>query len=217
MQKITLMNKTIFILLCLIIPGFSGLLKAQDKKTDPNQKGQIMVLDPVKLDSINHKQGKKKAPPHQSGQPAGAGPQQQKPDLTPEQKVAQGYFNEGMKKTKQGNYIGAIADYTKSIQTTENTVAYMSRGFCYMLTTKYDLAIADATKALELSKTNAKALYVRGVSEYYLNDLDKAEKDLAQSIMFDRRNPSAFNYMTCLLYTSPSPRDGLLSRMPSSA
>ena len=25
------------------------------------------------------------------------------------------------------------------------------------------------------------------------------------------------SYMTCLLYTSPSPRDGLLSRMPSSA
>ena len=25
------------------------------------------------------------------------------------------------------------------------------------------------------------------------------------------------NYRTCLLYTSPSPRDGLLSRMPSSA
>ena len=25
------------------------------------------------------------------------------------------------------------------------------------------------------------------------------------------------NHMTCLLYTSPSPRDGLLSRMPSSA
>ena len=24
-------------------------------------------------------------------------------------------------------------------------------------------------------------------------------------------------YYTCLLYTSPSPRDGLLSRMPSSA
>ena len=25
------------------------------------------------------------------------------------------------------------------------------------------------------------------------------------------------NYVDCLLYTSPSPRDGLLSRMPSSA
>ena len=37
------------------------------------------------------------------------------------------------------------------------------------------------------------------------------------------RNPSAFTlygtgtYIVCLLYTSPSPRDGLLSRMPSSA
>ena len=26
-----------------------------------------------------------------------------------------------------------------------------------------------------------------------------------------------YSYNTCLLYTSPSPRDGLLSRMPSSA
>ena len=26
-----------------------------------------------------------------------------------------------------------------------------------------------------------------------------------------------YNYQSCLLYTSPSPRDGLLSRMPSSA
>ena len=30
-------------------------------------------------------------------------------------------------------------------------------------------------------------------------------------------NPDWDRYFTCLLYTSPSPRDGLLSRMPSSA
>ena len=30
-------------------------------------------------------------------------------------------------------------------------------------------------------------------------------------------NPFCANYTPCLLYTSPSPRDGLLSRMPSSA
>ena len=29
--------------------------------------------------------------------------------------------------------------------------------------------------------------------------------------------PSGKMYPSCLLYTSPSPRDGLLSRMPSSA
>ena len=35
----------------------------------------------------------------------------------------------------------------------------------------------------------------------------------------DPSNPSyvAVDYAICLLYTSPSPRDGLLSRMPSSA
>ena len=34
---------------------------------------------------------------------------------------------------------------------------------------------------------------------------------------FEVENASGSNLLTCLLYTSPSPRDGLLSRMPSSA
>ena len=34
---------------------------------------------------------------------------------------------------------------------------------------------------------------------------------------FDKRNFRKKLFKTCLLYTSPSPRDGLLSRMPSSA
>ena len=47
---------------------------------------------------------------------------------------------------------------------------------------------------------------------FFLNTLDEPrvfahEKDVARS----------FSNVTCLLYTSPSPRDGLLSRMPSSA
>ena len=38
---------------------------------------------------------------------------------------------------------------------------------------------------------------------------------LEQAVLGDRMGFHAF--WTCLLYTSPSPRDGLLSRMPSSA
>ena len=35
---------------------------------------------------------------------------------------------------------------------------------------------------------------------------------------YDKRySPNVDIYHACLLYTSPSPRDGLLSRMPSSA
>ena len=33
----------------------------------------------------------------------------------------------------------------------------------------------------------------------------------------DKKTGYGLYFWTCLLYTSPSPRDGLLSRMPSSA
>ena len=36
-------------------------------------------------------------------------------------------------------------------------------------------------------------------------------------ILFDNFTIAPYVYLACLLYTSPSPRDGLLSRMPSSA
>ena len=38
-----------------------------------------------------------------------------------------------------------------------------------------------------------------------------------EGIQFGRAYPTNAICMPCLLYTSPSPRDGLLSRMPSSA
>ena len=47
---------------------------------------------------------------------------------------------------------------------------------------------------------------------FTINDLTKIIEDkLSEKISL------ATVYNTCLLYTSPSPRDGLLSRMPSSA
>ena len=54
-------------------------------------------------------------------------------------------------------------------------------------------------------------------------DMDKTEA--AKEVIFPlidagkevHLNLSNVQYMDCLLYTSPSPRDGLLSRMPSSA
>eukprot|EP01016_Furgasonia_blochmanni_P001590 TRINITY_DN10621_c0_g1_i1.p3 TRINITY_DN10621_c0_g1~~TRINITY_DN10621_c0_g1_i1.p3 ORF type:complete len:100 (-),score=2.06 TRINITY_DN10621_c0_g1_i1:10-309(-) len=39
----------------------------------------------------------------------------------------------------------------------------------------------------------------------------------AQSNIQFKLSKKAYSSNTCLLYTSPSPRDGLLSRMPSSA
>ena len=44
---------------------------------------------------------------------------------------------------------------------------------------------------------------------------DLMSKEMGPSIQYDPDFPEAMR--GCLLYTSPSPRDGLLSRMPSSA
>ena len=41
------------------------------------------------------------------------------------------------------------------------------------------------------------------------------EESVVETIDLSEPKPESPN--TCLLYTSPSPRDGLLSRMPSSA
>ena len=48
--------------------------------------------------------------------------------------------------------------------------------------------------------------------------LDKDNTVIRPSIIWcDQRTGKECQEITCLLYTSPSPRDGLLSRMPSSA
>ena len=62
----------------------------------------------------------------------------------------------------------------------------------------------DARKAAEV------AGYAPGSYTSVVKALKSEILDLAESVL-------AINAPNCLLYTSPSPRDGLLSRMPSSA
>ena len=50
------------------------------------------------------------------------------------------------------------------------------------------------------------------------DELRKSYLDYAMSVIVSRALPDVRDGLKpCLLYTSPSPRDGLLSRMPSSA
>ena len=71
-----------------------------------------------------------------------------------------------------------------------------------------------------LSQTDAKAA-VEAVFGGITNGMKNGDKvSIAGFGQFESRYRAARqgrNPATCLLYTSPSPRDGLLSRMPSSA
>ena len=71
-------------------------------------------------------------------------------------------------------------------------------------------ANADALISIHL---NAQKKYgdANGLETWYRNGATDGSKELANSVQ-----QTTASYV-CLLYTSPSPRDGLLSRMPSSA
>ena len=57
-----------------------------------------------------------------------------------------------------------------------------------------------------------------GAQNRPLPDQDAFLKETRKHLQTDSSVQSSYMYVeTCLLYTSPSPRDGLLSRMPSSA
>ena len=74
--------------------------------------------------------------------------------------------------------------------------------------------LTEVTEVLAKENINLSALCIAenadfGILRGIVSDPDRAYKAL-------KDNHFAVN-VTCLLYTSPSPRDGLLSRMPSSA
>ena len=71
---------------------------------------------------------------------------------------------------------------------------------------------------------NDNTFYTKLYQKFYNNvvipyiDREGITQVIALGDTFDRRKYVNFHSLdACLLYTSPSPRDGLLSRMPSSA
>ena len=78
----------------------------------------------------------------------------------------------------------------------------------------YILKMILAQEKLYFSKRVIKNIEVHKNSQPQLITLNSEQDEAVNTIIkLVKKN----DYITCLLYTSPSPRDGLLSRMPSSA
>ena len=56
-----------------------------------------------------------------------------------------------------------------------------------------------------------------GKKYFYLTKLQEGLDYSTEQVLSRNKWAELTLYIDCLLYTSPSPRDGLLSRMPSSA
>ena len=83
----------------------------------------------------------------------------------------------------------------------------------------HDKALAAIDRALQLQPDEAIFYNRRGLIYDDIGEHDKAFSSYDQGLQIDPNNdsitPNTPN--TCLLYTSPSPRDRQKSRMPSSA
>ena len=66
------------------------------------------------------------------------------------------YLRQGDTYYDQGQFVEAIAEYTKAIERNPNLVAaYTHRGAVYNARAEWDLAIADLSKAIQLDPTRA--------------------------------------------------------------
>ncbi len=110
------------------------------------------------------------------------------------------YFNNGFTKAKNGDYSGAIEDFTKSLDLVKNVNVYLKRGSAYMIIGKYPQAINDATEVIKLKPSILDAYFIRGVCRFETREYVTSREDLTYFVARDKTNPAAFNYLAALFF-----------------
>lgn len=100
------------------------------------------------------------------------------------------YFKSGYNKYENGDYKGAVEDYTKSLAEKKDVNANYNRGLAYYKLRNYDAAIADFSEVINNNPEDSEAYYNRGLAKYGKED-DKGA--LADYNMAIRLNPNYAN------------------------
>ena len=170
----------------LLMPGllFTSSIHAQQVGTNTNQQKELqqqrsnaMGLDPAATTIF---------PPRKA--------------LTETEKEAQRLYMEGSKKGKAGDYLGSIEDLTQSLTLVENGNTFMKRGFGYLFSSQYPLALQDFNDVLRISPSNREAIFGRGVARFEMEDYAESEVDLKQYLDLVNINAMAFNYMAAICF-----------------
>ena len=99
---------------------------------------------------------------------------------------------------KQGKYEEAVDYYTKAIQACEDiglsqakndlAVLYKNRAACHLKKERYENAVLDSTRSLELVSNDPKALFRRAQANEKLGKLEDAMKDAKSAYQIEPKN-----------------------------
>lgn len=115
---------------------------------------------------------------------------------------AEEIFREGLKKIEQGNFQGAINDFTEVLKINPNIPdAYYFRGLARDLLEDNEEAIKDYSEAIRLDPKNTYAYNNRGTVYAELKEYDKAIEDYDRALDKDSENANAY-YNRALAHTA---------------
>ena len=114
-----------------------------------------------------------------------------------------------------------IWDLWTTHPTKNNLTKLLADGSSAMMDNKLDAAYDKFTEVIELDPNWAEAWNKRATVLYLMGKYELSQADIDKVLKIEKRHFGALTgqglVQTCLLYTSPSPRDRTRSRMPSSA
>jgi tetratricopeptide (TPR) repeat protein len=107
---------------------------------------------------------------------------------------AKGYYRRGIARENQGDYLGAIEDYTQTIGIEPSwALIYFNRAGVQKKIGNFKQAISDYTHAIEFSPNWANAYFQRGVTRYKQQGDDSgAIEDYNQTIRLDFYHADAY-------------------------
>jgi tetratricopeptide (TPR) repeat protein len=103
-------------------------------------------------------------------------------------------FSQGQEKARQGDYEGAIADFTLALRSNPKfTDAYIQRGIAHHDLGNFRNALVDFNQALKIMPNHATALYNRAEARFEAGDVHGAISDYNRSIQLAPKRPESYN------------------------
>jgi tetratricopeptide (TPR) repeat protein len=104
---------------------------------------------------------------------------------------ARAEYQAGMSRLGPNDFAGAMEHFTKSIAIAESASAYLQRGNAYKNLGRFDQAVVDWSRSIELDPNQADAFTARGTYYQSKNDTAKALADFERSLLL---NPTVDGY-----------------------